>query len=199
VRRQEDGASAWKSRLFISTTFLTGFFMATSTTPAHAEVFQRVIKELCELVGFRDHNLLVKGGKLRIDDYTVSFIRDAEYMPDHIFVYIDMGPCGNSSDKEGAYKALLKINFELLAGARGAISVHPETENVFYSFRYELGEKASGRNLLDSLIRFIGDIGIEALDVPMNYEPGKKSESKAGHMKMSRLIRPDDKDPKPKK
>jgi hypothetical protein len=33
----------------------------------------------------------------------------------------------------------------------------------------------------------------------MNYEPVKKSESKAGHMTMSRLIQPDDKDPKPKK
>jgi hypothetical protein len=173
--------------------------MATTTTPTHADVFERVMKELSDIVGFRNHSLLVNGGKLRIDDYTVSFIRDADYMPDNIFVYIDMGPCMNHSDKEGAYKALLKINFELLAGARGAISVHPETENIFYSFRYLLEDKAGGRNLLDNLIRFVGDMGIEALDVPMNYEPAKTSETKAGHMKMSRLIKADDKDPKPKK
>jgi hypothetical protein len=171
----------------------------STTTPTPAEAFERVMKELCDLVGFRDHSLLVRGGKLRIDEYTVSFIRDANYMPDNIFVYVDMGPCTNLSDKEGAYKALLKINFELLAGARGSVSVHPETENIFYSFRYVLDEKASGRNLLDSLIRFVGDMGIEALDVPMNYEPGKTSETKAGHMKMSRLIKADDKGPKPKK
>lgn len=173
--------------------------MATSATATPAEVFERVLKELCELVGFKDYQLLVRGGKLRIDAYTVSFIRDEHYMPDTIFVYIDMGPCKNKDDLAGAYKVFLKINFELLAGARGAISIHPQTENIFYSFRYQLDEQANGRRLLDGLIRFVGDIGIEALDVPMNYEPGKQSATKAGHMRMSRLIRPDDNDPKPKK
>jgi hypothetical protein len=173
--------------------------MTTSTTSNHSEVFERVIKELCELVGFRDPGMLTRGGKLRINEYTVSFIRDAAYMPDNIFVYIDMGPCKDGTDKENAYKTFLKINFELLAGARGSISVHPQTEHIFYSFRFQLEENATGKNLLESLIRFIGDMGAEAFEVALKPDQPKKSESKAGHIRMSRLIKPENKDPEPKK
>lgn len=130
--------------------------------------YRRVIKDLCDLVGFRDHEILLKGGKLRIDDYRISFIyspniyspnRDAE----NLLVYVDMGmPSGN---REQAYETLLKINFELGIGNRGVISVHPNTNRLFYSFGFLLNDAASGRALLDTLIRFAGDAALGAIDL----------------------------------
>jgi len=172
--------------------------MNTSMTAiAHAEIFQRSVAELCELVGYANPGLLLDGGKFRIDDYTVSLIHDESYSPSELFVYIDMGPA-KAEDKEGGYKVLLKINFELLAGSRGAISIHPQTDHVFYAFRYKLDASSSGRNLLDTLIRFVGDVGIEALDLPMELQGQSAASRGAGQAKMARLIKGNDGGPKPK-
>jgi hypothetical protein len=126
--------------------------------------FKRVIEELCELIGFDQPDLLVRGGKLRIDQCLVSFFCDKALSPDDMFVYIDMGPA--ATETADAYKSLLKINFELGAGARGVLCVHPENSHLFYSFAYTLNENATGQYLLDSLVRFIGDFALTAMRLP---------------------------------
>lgn len=142
--------------------------------------FNRVIEELCKLIGFDQPDLLVKGGKLRIDQCLVSFFCDKALNPDDMFVYIDMGPA--ATETADAYKTLLKINFELGAGARGVLCVHPESDHLFYSFAYSLSEKASGKYLLDSLVRFIGDFALTAMRMPekdntsdMHTGPGSRA------------------------
>ena len=146
--------------------------------------FQRVVKELCGLVGFTDHEMLVNGGKLRINEYLVSFIYDEGFNPNQLFVYVDMGI--PASDREDAYKVLLKINFELAAGIRGVLSIHPQTNHLFYSFCYALNSTSTGRHLLDSLIRFVGDVGLESLDLPQDVQHAKESNAAASRKNASR-------------
>ena len=129
----------------------------------YASNYPRVIKQLCELIGFSDHNIVLQGGKLQIDDYRISFIFNPSYDAKNLLVYLDMGaPAG---DREHVYETLLKINFELGIGQRGLISMHPQTHHLFYSFSYLLDEAASGRVLLDRLLRFSGDVALGAIDL----------------------------------
>ncbi|WP_207004439.1 hypothetical protein [Trinickia mobilis] len=137
----------------------------------HSSNHRRVIEDLCGLIGFKDHDILLKGGKLRIDDYLVSFIYNPHYDPANLLVYVDMG--APSGDREHAYETVLKINFELGIGNRGIISLHPKTQRLFYSFGYALDDTASGRALLDTLIRFVGDVALEAIDLSPNQRAAK--------------------------
>jgi hypothetical protein len=129
----------------------------------HASNYPRVIKELCALIGFADHNVLLKGGKLQVDDYRISFIFNICHDPKNLLVYVDMGT--TAGDPVYVYETLLKINFELGIGRRGLISMHPQTRHLFYSFAYLLDDTASGRALLDTLLRFSGDIAFGAIDL----------------------------------
>ncbi|MFL9864629.1 hypothetical protein PQR67_10665 [Paraburkholderia fungorum] len=123
--------------------------------------YKRVVQELCKVVGFGSPKTLLDGGRLKIDDYLVSLIYDESVDPNLLQVYIDMGPLPDN--QAASYKTFLMINFKLSASQRGSLSVHPQTGHLFYSFRYRLDQQASGQALLDSLIRFVGDVGLEAL------------------------------------
>ena len=129
----------------------------------HTSNYPRVIKELCELIGFADHAVLLRGGKLQIDDYRISFIFNPGYDAKNLLVYLDMGAL--AGDRKHVYETLLKINFELGIGQRGWISMHPQTHHLFYSFGYLLDDTASGRALLDTLLRFSGDVALGAIDL----------------------------------
>lgn len=122
---------------------------------------QRVIRELCELIGFGDYDHLLNGGKLRIDGHTISFFDGSDSDTESILVYIDMGM--PVDDVVETYMTMLKINFLLEGGQRGTMSLHPQTHHVFYAFRFEVDDAALGRTLLDVLMRFIGEVGVEAL------------------------------------
>jgi len=135
-------------------------------------IFKRVIEELSQLIGFKEPESLVKGDKLRIGECRVTFIHDPKANPNDMFVYVDMGPL--DVERKDAYLTLLKINFELDSGTRGVFSMHPETNHLFYSFRCELNEHATGRHLLGSLVRFIGGAAFEGLCLP-------KEENKVSH------------------
>lgn len=116
--------------------------------------YRRVVSELCAEVGFKNPEiLLTHNGQLRIDDCFVSFLYDEAFLRNQLFVYIDLGPV--TGDKERAYEHLLKLNTELTAGARGVMSLHPETERVLYSFQYPLSAEASGRDLLGTIVCFV--------------------------------------------
>ncbi|RFP09332.1 hypothetical protein D0T25_24305 [Duganella sp. BJB488] len=123
--------------------------------------YARVIRELSKVVGFEAADEILLGARLRIDDYLIAFIYDDEFNPNELAVYVDMGKPGGG-DLALAYGVMLKINFELDAGSRGVISMHPDTGHLFYSFRYPLNAQASGQSLLDTLIRFIGDFALDA-------------------------------------
>lgn len=122
--------------------------------------YKRVLKQLCELIGFTNTGALTNGAKLRIDDYIVCFFYNEEEAPNELAAYVDMGPPGK--DHLQALEVLMQLNFSLGAGARGVLSLHPQTKHIFYSFRYKLNESASGQELLDTLIRCVGDVGLEA-------------------------------------
>jgi hypothetical protein len=148
--------------------------------------FTRVIEELCPLVGFSEPGILVEGGKLRVGDYLISFIFDEPYDSKNMFVYVDMGPLASNSDD--TYKELMKINFELAAGTRGVLSIHPQTNHLFYAFCYPLDEASTGQYLLDSLTRFIDNIGTEALELPEEVKGANQASVTAGRVRASQLF-----------
>jgi hypothetical protein len=133
-------------------------------TPA-ATAFRRVVTELCAHVNIGDPERVIKGGKIGIEGCTFCLLLDESREHDGIFVYVDLG-LSHEKDKAHAYKMLLKINFGLLAGAKGVMSVHPDNDHVFYSFRYPLDESASGERLLATLLRSLDDLGFVASDTP---------------------------------
>lgn len=169
--------------------------MKTTTMETPVEHFQRSIQELCELVGFKNYELLLNGGKLRIEDYRISFIFDESYSIDKILVYIDIGP-PKGKDKEHTFTTFLKLNFKLLAGTRGVISMHPENGHIFYSFPYSLNASSSGRELLDALLRFIDNVGIEAFELPQDVKDDKEAVGVASRMRAARILQPKEVIPK---
>lgn len=158
----------------------------SKVTVMNSSHFYRVIEGLCNAIGFSEPSILVQGAKLRIDENLVSFIYDEPYNPNTAYVYVDMGaPKENLDD---VYKKLLKINFGLSAGERGVMSLHPETNHLFYSFCFPLSEEATGRGLLDALTRFIGGVGIEALELPEDKKNADKSAASAARARMARML-----------
>jgi hypothetical protein len=119
----------------------------------------KVVTELCELIGSTDPQAAIKGGRLRIGERFVTLIYDEMYNKEAVAVYLDLGelPQGQAY----ACKTLLKVNFELTAVEGGALAVHPQTEHVFYSFRYRLSGESSGQHLLDTLLRTVGDATLD--------------------------------------
>lgn len=129
-----------------------------------ASHFTRVMEGVCHLVGLADPEVLIKGGKLRIGEYLISFVFDESFDPEKMFIYVDMGR--PESDSEDTYKRLMKTNFELLAGLRGVLSVHPESDHIFYAIFQELDEETTGQYVLDMLSGFIENLGLEAAAMP---------------------------------
>jgi len=132
-----------------------------------AGTFRRVICELCALTGIDDVDFVLQGGKVGVDGCTVNLLLDETGEHGGVFVYADLGPPPAASARAHTYKMLLKINFDLLAGAKGVLCLHPATERVFYSFRYPLDAQASGERLLATLIRSLGEMGITAWSTPV--------------------------------
>lgn len=125
----------------------------------NAQLSERVLNELCALVGFEHAGALSKGAKLQIDNNVVTFVYDENLSPQKLAVYVDMGKAQSTQTR--ALEVLMKLNFSLGVGARGVLSLHPVTDHVFYAFHYPLDTKASGQAMLDTLIRCVGDIGID--------------------------------------
>jgi len=153
---------------------------------------KRVITQLCEIVGFKEPDDLLKGGRLRINEkFVVSFIYDEPLSPEHLLVYVDMGPL--DGDRAKGLTLFMKINFELGAGARGTMALHPETEHIFYSFRFLLNETASGQDLLDSVLRYLAWLGSEAAHADTETKQDKENAkardlAAASRAKATRLI-----------
>ncbi len=125
--------------------------------------YKKVLAELSQLIGFKDIDALSAGGKLRVNDsFTASFILDEKLSPDRLLVYIDLGPLRENRDRLLAQ--FMKINFELAAGARGTLSMHPESEHLFFSFGVVLNDLASGEALLEHILRFVAWLGSETAD-----------------------------------
>lgn len=128
--------------------------------------FGKVVEQLCELVGFEHPDLIIRGERLQVADRLISFINDAAYYPDLVFVYVDMGPIADEN-KLPAYDTMLKLNFALLAGIRGVMCIHPETAHLFYSLRYKLNASSTGKHLLDFLTSAIEEITAEMLNLAL--------------------------------
>ena len=83
---------------------------------------RRVVTELCARLDVKDpKEKVMKGGKIGIESCTFCLLLDETRQHDGIFVYVDLG-LSHHEDKAHACKMLLKINFGLLAGAKGVMS-----------------------------------------------------------------------------
>jgi hypothetical protein len=122
--------------------------------------FERVMQELGQIIGIADTGALCRGGRLRLDGHLVTFVHDDTHAAAGLCVYLDLGPA--PCDQAHALKVLMQLNFGLGVGERGLLSLHPQTQHVFYSFRYPLSESAKGQALLDTLIRCVYDVALDA-------------------------------------
>lgn len=127
---------------------------STSLSP-RALIFRRIVEEVCTITGSDAAARLIDGERLRVGDEVYTFMHDEHYHPAAMFVYADLGcpPAG-----EMALRDLLKMNFDLLAGTRGTLSINPDNGNLFYAVRYHLGLASSGERLLESLTLTIEEI-----------------------------------------
>ena len=117
---------------------------------------RRILEELCGILGVSENvESLIGGGAMRLENYAVWFVYDERLSPEEMFVYVDLGA---PVEPESAYKRLLKLNFQLAAGVRGVMSLHPENDHVLYTFRYPLKARSSGKELLEWLVRFANDM-----------------------------------------
>jgi hypothetical protein len=124
---------------------------------------RRILGQFAAAAGLASKaELLLSGGAMRIENYAVWFAYDAPFDPDHLFVYVDLDV---PADPVGTYKRLLKLNFRLGAGLRGVMSLHPHNDHVIYAFRYPLVTASSGKDLLDTLLRFMGGISLNDVTI----------------------------------
>jgi hypothetical protein len=120
----------------------------------HTPTVHRVLHELCAELGCEQvADAVIAGARIRVEDCDVAFIHDEAFDARTLFVYIDLGSI--RGDRLSTYEYLLALNTELTAGARGVMSLHPETGRILYSFQYVLAQFASGADLLDTTTRFI--------------------------------------------
>lgn len=120
---------------------------------------RRIVEEFSVALGLPDKaETLLAGGAMHFDNYAVWFALDEPFDPDHLFVYVDLDV---PVDPFNTYKRLLKLNFQLGAGLRGVMSLHPDNDHVLYTFRYPLVVASTGQKLLETLLRFAGDISIK--------------------------------------
>jgi len=116
---------------------------------------RRILEELCIALDLTDIpaklEMLLAGGAMRLEDYAVWFVCDDRLSRNEMFVYVDLGA---PLEPQSAHKRLLKLNFELAAGLRGVMSLHPDNDHVLYTFRYPLTAASSGKDLLATLVRF---------------------------------------------
>jgi len=129
--------------------------MSINTVSPH---FVRAVCQFCELVGFKDPDFLINGNKMEFGTCTVSLISEYGPEPKQMFVYVDIGP-PPSVNREEAYAMFLRMNFQLLAGTQGTMGLHPETNNVFYSFNHLLNEETTGQQLLEKLTGLLNHMG----------------------------------------
>lgn len=116
---------------------------------------RRILEEFCIALDLPNVPeklaMLLQGGAMRLEDYAVWFVYDDRLSRDEMFVYVDLGA---PLEPQTAYKRLLKLNFELAAGLRGVMSLHPDNDHVLYTFRYPLSAASNGKDLLATLVRF---------------------------------------------
>lgn len=122
--------------------------------------YVRVVNEVRSTLGYGPVDVLAQGNGLRIDDYVVTFLHDPHFDAEAMAVYVDLGaaPSGDAQ----SLKTILRVNFELGASNGGALSIHPETDRVFFSFRFVLDDAASGEVLLERLAGLITEVALEA-------------------------------------
>lgn len=120
--------------------------------------YVRVVNELREVLGYGPANVLAQGNGLKIDNYTVTFLHDEHFDAGAMAIYVDLG---QASSDPVSLKTILRVNFELTASNGGALSIHPETDRVFFSFRYELNPAATGEALLERLAGLITEVALE--------------------------------------
>ena len=154
--------------------------------------YKRVLAELSTIVGFKEVDALSSGAKLRVDEnFTVSFLFEEPLSSDHLLVYIDLGPTTGHGD--GAFAQLMKVNFHILAGARGTLSLHPESGHLFFSFSFLLDQSASGEKLLEHILRSVAWLGHGVADVhatsAKDVDVDLKGLATAGRARAVRLMR----------
>jgi hypothetical protein len=142
-------------------------------------LYRKLIKELCERLGFLQPDVLLNGGQLRIGLHLTSLVYDEKFDPGHVFVYVDLGLPPH--DEPEVHQRLLRLNFDLAAGARGVMSLHPENDHVLYAFRYPLNESSSSRELLNMLTLFINEAPFER-ETPRGAGSGVRASSQSALM-----------------
>lgn len=117
--------------------------------------FVRVMRELTKRTGFKTPDGAERGSvKLQVGPNAVSFIHEESADTQDIGVFVDLGAADYLTDAD-VLRKMLQLNFGF--GGRGALSLHPITKSVFYTFRHPLGDSTTGQQMFDALANSFAD------------------------------------------
>jgi hypothetical protein len=124
--------------------------------------YRRLIEEVAALIGHPEQaEPLFHGGQLQIGERHAWFVYNEDLDVGHVYVYVDIGVPAKVPE---AYRQLLRFNLQLLgSGVFGTTGLHPDNDHVIYAYRYPLAASSSGQGLMESLLKVVNGISVDAL------------------------------------
>lgn len=117
---------------------------------------QRLLTEMCALIGVAYEATDSSGGTLLIAGFEVLLVCDSE-SPQYAAAYFDLGPLPTEG-KETALAQMLEINHGIGPSCKGMLSVDPGSQRVLCVLPFFVDELTTGRAVLDELTAFAKEL-----------------------------------------
>jgi hypothetical protein len=108
--------------------------------------YQRLVKDLCHVVGLADPAHIIESQHLSIDEQTIALVYDESVSADTLFVYFDLGEIPEAR-RAGLHSAMLQANLRPDHDATGHFGVHHKTGHAVFHMRIRGFEQLSGEAL----------------------------------------------------
>lgn len=116
--------------------------------------YRQLMKDLCEIIDFKDVDTLYQTGQLLVDDMRLIMYFEEALDPDRMFVYVDVCPMKPEAD-EGLYKKLLEWNLSVDHTEESIIGLHPNSGNLVLRATVVLDDTITGEVLAEKLARLM--------------------------------------------
>ena len=127
---------------------------------------RRLFAEICTLIGVACEATDASYGTLRIADFDVLLVCDAD-KPEHAAEYFDLGPPPEEG-RDVVLMQMLEINHGIGPSCKGMLSIEPGSQRVLCGLPFVLDELTTGRAVLDELTAFAKELreGGQEIDDP---------------------------------